>query len=115
MVVFFSLSFIGKTAKVPFKTINPEQAEPLLNTDMSEVLAFVNCQNLSSVSVPASVNTIKARAFTNCKQLQTFSIDENNEYFFVGAVVGNINRKPNKVQGYIAMLAVEEEYRKKGL
>ncbi len=43
--------------------------------------AFVNCQNLSSVSVPASVNTIKPRAFTNCKQLQTISIDENNEYF----------------------------------
>ena len=41
--------------------------------------------------------------------------DENNEYFVVGAVVGNINRKPNKIQGYIAMLAVEEEYRKKGL
>ena len=41
--------------------------------------------------------------------------DENNEYFVVGAVVGNINRKPNKIQGYIAMLAVEDEYRKKGL
>ena len=41
--------------------------------------------------------------------------DENNEYYVAGAVVGNINRKPNKVQGYIAMLAVEEEYRKKGL
>ena len=41
--------------------------------------------------------------------------DENNEYFVAGAVVGNINKKPNKVQGYIAMLAVEEEYRKKGL
>ena len=41
--------------------------------------------------------------------------DENNNNFVAGAVVGNINRKPNKVQGYIAMLAVEEEYRKKGL
>ena len=40
---------------------------------------------------------------------------ENNDYYVVGAVVGNINRKPNKSQGYIAMLAVEEEYRKKGL
>ena len=41
--------------------------------------------------------------------------DENNDYFVAGAIVGNINRKPNKVQGYIAMLAVEEEYRKRGL
>ena len=40
---------------------------------------------------------------------------ENHDYYVVGAVVGNINRKPNKSQGYIAMLAVEEEYRKKGL
>ena len=40
---------------------------------------------------------------------------ENNELFICGAVVGNINRKPNKIQGYIAMLAVENEYRKKGL
>ena len=39
--------------------------------------------------------------------------DENNDYFIAGAIVGN--RKPNKVQGYIAMLAVEEEYRKRGL
>ena len=39
---------------------------------------------------------------------------ENNELFICGAVVGNINRKPNKIQGYIAMLAVENEYRKKG-
>ena len=42
-------------------------------------------------------------------------IESNNTYYVVGAVVGNINRKVNKVQGYIAMLAVEEEYRKKGL
>ena len=41
--------------------------------------------------------------------------NENNDYYVVGAVVGNINYKPNKSQGYIAMLAVEEEYRKKGL
>ena len=41
--------------------------------------------------------------------------DEKNDYFVAGAIVGNINRKPNKVQGYIAMLAVEEEYRKRGL
>ena len=41
--------------------------------------------------------------------------NENNELFVCGAVVGNINRKPDKIQGYIAMLAVEEEYRKKGL
>ena len=41
--------------------------------------------------------------------------DSNDEYYVVGAVVGNINRKPSKVQGYIAMLAVEEEYRKRGL
>ena len=41
--------------------------------------------------------------------------NENNELFICGAVVGNINRKPDKIQGYIAMLAVEEEYRKKGL
>ena len=41
--------------------------------------------------------------------------DENKEYYVCGAVVGNINRKTNKIQGYIAMLAVEEEYRKKGL
>ena len=41
--------------------------------------------------------------------------DDKNELYICGAVVGNINRKPNKIQGYIAMLAVEEEYRKKGL
>ena len=41
--------------------------------------------------------------------------DENNNFYVAGAVVGNINRKPNKIQGYIAMLAVEEEYRRKGL
>ena len=41
--------------------------------------------------------------------------NEKNELYICGAVVGNINRKPNKIQGYIAMLAVEEEYRKKGL
>ena len=41
--------------------------------------------------------------------------NEKGEYFICGAVVGNINRKPNKIQGYIAMLALEEEYRKKGL
>ena len=41
--------------------------------------------------------------------------NEKNELFICGAVVGNINRKPNKIQGYIAMLAVEEDYRKKGL
>ena len=41
--------------------------------------------------------------------------NENNGLFICGAVVGNINRKPDKIQGYIAMLAVEEEYRKKGL
>ena len=41
--------------------------------------------------------------------------DEKNDLYICGAVVGNINRKPNKIQGYIAMLAVEEEYRKKGL
>ena len=40
---------------------------------------------------------------------------EKNELYVCGAVVGNINRKPNKIQGYIAMLAVENEYRKKGL
>ena len=40
---------------------------------------------------------------------------ENKDYYVAGAVVGNINYKPNKSQGYIAMLAVEEEYRKKGL
>ena len=41
--------------------------------------------------------------------------NEKNELYICGAVVGNINKKPNKIQGYIAMLAVEEEYRKKGL
>ena len=41
--------------------------------------------------------------------------DENNELYICGAIVGNINRKINKIQGYIAMLAVEVEYRKKGL
>ncbi len=41
--------------------------------------------------------------------------EANNDYYVAGAVVGNINRKPNKVQGYIAMLAVEEDYRKRGL
>ena len=41
--------------------------------------------------------------------------DENNELYICGAVVGNINKKINKMQGYIAMLAVEVEYRKKGL
>ena len=41
--------------------------------------------------------------------------NEKNELYICGAVVGNINRKPNKIQGYIAMLAVEEDYRKKGL
>ena len=41
--------------------------------------------------------------------------DDKNELYICGAVVGNINRKPNKIQGYIAMLAVEDEYRKKGL
>ena len=41
--------------------------------------------------------------------------NEKNELYICGAVVGNINRKPNRIQGYIAMLAVEEEYRKKGL
>ena len=43
------------------------------------------------------------------------SKDEKNDFFIVGAIVGNINRKPKKTQGYIAMLAVEENYRKKGL
>ena len=41
--------------------------------------------------------------------------DEKNNLIVAGAVVGNINRKPKKIQGYIAMLAVEENYRKKGL
>ena len=41
--------------------------------------------------------------------------NEKNELFVCGAVVGNINRKPDKIQHYIAMLAVEEEQRKKGL
>ena len=41
--------------------------------------------------------------------------DEKNELYVCGAIVGNVNKKPNKIQGYIAMLAVEEEYRKKGL
>ena len=41
--------------------------------------------------------------------------NEKNELYICGAVVGNINRKSNKIQGYIAMLAVEEDYRKKGL
>ena len=41
--------------------------------------------------------------------------DEKNELYLCGAIVGNVNKKPNKIQGYIAMLAVEEEYRKKGL
>ena len=41
--------------------------------------------------------------------------DENDNFYVAGGVVGNINKKPNKIQGYIAMLAVEEEYRKKGL
>ena len=41
--------------------------------------------------------------------------DENDNFYIAGAIVGNINKKPNKIQGYIAMLAVEEEYRKKGL
>ena len=41
--------------------------------------------------------------------------EANNDYYVAGAVVGNINRKPNKVQGYIAMLDVEEDYRKRGL
>ena len=41
--------------------------------------------------------------------------NEKNELYICGAVVGNINRKPNRIQGYIAMLAVEEDYRKKGL
>ena len=43
------------------------------------------------------------------------SKDEKNNLFVAGAIVGNINRKPKKTQGYIAMLAVEENYRKKGL
>ena len=34
--------------------------------------------------------------------------DDKNELYICGAVVGNINRKPNKIQGYIAMLAVED-------
>ena len=41
--------------------------------------------------------------------------NDKNELYICGAVVGNINRKPNKIQGYIAMLAVENDYRKKGL
>ena len=41
--------------------------------------------------------------------------NEKNELYICGAVVGNINRKSNKIQGYIAVLAVEEDYRKKGL
>ena len=41
--------------------------------------------------------------------------DEKNELYVCGAIVGNINKKESKKQGYIAMLAVEEEYRKRGL
>ena len=41
--------------------------------------------------------------------------NEKNELFVCGAIVGNINKKESKKQGYIAMLAVEEEYRKRGL
>ena len=40
---------------------------------------------------------------------------EKNELYVCGAIVGNINKKESKKQGYIAMLAVEEEYRKRGL
>ena len=41
--------------------------------------------------------------------------NENNDYYILRAVIGNINYKMNKSQGYIAMLTEEEEYRNKGL
>ena len=42
--------------------------------------------------------------------------DKKNNNKFIGVIVGNCeNKKNNKKQGYIAMLAVEIEYRKKGI
>ena len=42
--------------------------------------------------------------------------DKKNNNKFIGVIIGNCeNKKNNKKQGYIAMLAVEIEYRKKGI
>jgi peptide alpha-N-acetyltransferase len=50
-----------------------------------------------------------ARFYTNC-------YDKKNNNKFIGSIVGSCEiKKKGKKQGYIAMLAVENEYRKKGI
>lgn len=41
--------------------------------------------------------------------------DKKKELSFVGCIVGNCEEKKNKKKGYIAMLAVNKSYRKRGI
>ena len=42
---------------------------------------FCKCRDLKSVSIPASVRTIKAGAFLDCKSLERFEVDRANKFF----------------------------------
>ena len=45
--------------------------------------AFQGCTSLESMYIPASVKSISGGAFSNCASLKEFTIDPNNEFFYV--------------------------------
>jgi len=54
-------------------------------THLSE-LAFYNCENLTSVSLPATLKNIRGAAFYGCKSLTTITLPQKLEYFDTGTV-----------------------------
>ena len=43
--------------------------------------AFVDCHQITNVSIPESVSDISSSAFYNCSKLSDISVDENNAYY----------------------------------
>lgn len=43
--------------------------------------AFINCNNLTSITIPYSVTNIDGGAFYLCTNLADINVDENNEYY----------------------------------
>ena len=60
------------------------------NTVLVADSAFNGCNNLKSISIPATVNYIGTSVFSSCTSLENISIDENNQsYIFENGALFN--------------------------
>lgn len=71
--------------------------------------AFVNCESLLSVNLPATVSIIAHRAFNNCPSLQSITINGNSSSFsIVDGVPDRNNTNPDFISsGFVLFFALD--------